>query len=1734
VCALFLVVCSQVGIAQQTELIFSENTPASPEASALKDFIDIPVNGYTGVPGISIPLMSIGEKGITVPIGISYHAAGRKVTEEASSVGLGWALNAGGVITREIKDKDDFGGETVQGPFEGFAENYGNRFAPPQGTEYEYFDNNLGAYKYCAADDNNGISPCPAIPTNNGGSIDPYDTFCPLYQFDLEPDLFTFNFLGQGGKFVMNGNGDYVSLNNPNLTIIYDQNTNGFVLTDNTGMSYFFGSTVSSQEKTYTQSFASVYNNFTQFLECGDGVNFESETVMSWYLDKITSANGGEIELIYSNSVKAVQLIPSYAETVKALNPYGWSDCNNGFGPDVVECLIPGPAGAPFTKYISKIRQDNVLLQKIKNNYGESARFIYGPRLDIIGDERLNSIQYEVGGQAQYEQSFSYGYFQGDLVRQQDWHNNVNSSCTYLLNDINLNDDNLLKRLKLNSVQHKAINTGDSKPPYVFIYNESKKLPSKTSLDYDFWGFYNDADNDQIAPSYLYDNEFLGDFPGPIPSTFGCVGNDKYPYYISNRRPHEDYYQTWILDTLTDPLGGKKAITYEIAQFDSNELDEYGLTDITRDTSDESSENLLWQFRGPGQGSSQTRLRDTIFIDDGACFGYSAGWHVEHACPNSDNCRCTSIYPDLNQAHFRASIYPITDILNSVWSSFLPQWSNTATNDGPVDTTVWKLDYEATAFSDDTRDMNGNVYPCYNNSNVYLPAGIYVIELENGECTDYPPDENVKNLYFQLHWQNEDFDYTATTIRKGGSLRATSITSWLNGGTVRTEFSYGEGNNGLGKLMSTPDYTTPLFTIVPDSDCESSSNPFGIQIYTSFNISSSSTVPMVNRMGTAPVAHKQMVKKIFMNGEYQGFTESHYHLIPVEKIPRLPWDGYESYYDPLNGTRIKEFVFGANGPISETETSFTKRTDLFDKVWASFIDPIEKSTGRISSNCPSPSLNLEPYNIVHYAYEPSWVYQASTTTKSFGTVGSGHTTSGNSLIYRDDNFSISQYTTYGPGVSYTYDYRYASDLNNSLLISNDMSGVPLEILLNNGTDGGTKVDYAEYSGNILPTKYYRWKSPDQVSGSALWEWTHDIKQYTGDGFPLEVDYRGFNLNRNFTWTGGLLTTMSIGSRIKEWDYHPNRRLEKYTAIDLQETDYQYDGLLRLKEVSKRGGKVKNSYTYNYALFGSDNSIYTETDISDTDYAFDAKQVFNEVGQVTENRKIAYAQSGADFSSGIVLDPMGRTLATCDQGQGACLNRVYEDAPNARVLREYWSGWPTDKTFEYKVVNGQMETHATEAFSQNDDRTVITTLDGDGRTVKVERPDGAIISYAYDGRGNLLSVSGPAGDYTYSYDGLGRLSYKIVPDGGRYDYTYYENDLLHTSTDPNGTILFYEYTEFGEVENVRQGEGGPILKGYTYYNSGEGKTGKIRRLEAATSNGQGLGIYDYFYDDYGRIETTFSRGPGGGGTYKVLEIDNADFPLLTSTSGITMKNAYDHGGRLTGVEMGYDEQELNFVGSYEYNDNDWKVKHNLGGNPENPLQTMDYSYNSRGWLQKINDIDSRKTFIEETYNYLDDIPDENDIFTTTTDVVAQYSSEEIWNCIPTSIRLNILIKNKNVATDKEYISEKTEYILLNGATEGKEQYNSSKSYSFSGHLDGQILGNLIENDVEGDFPNGETMPSCLNVFEDCEYWAKARLNGDFGDYVVNMVNFGSSNILSYGSVFHIDDPADRTALANEIN
>jgi YD repeat-containing protein len=101
-----LLLCVKGSLKAQTQL--PRIVQPSPQAATIMKYGDFPVNYNTGVPEISIPLYTIKSGGLELPIILKYHASGLKPKEgDLSPIAAGWSLEAGGMITRVIKNRCD-------------------------------------------------------------------------------------------------------------------------------------------------------------------------------------------------------------------------------------------------------------------------------------------------------------------------------------------------------------------------------------------------------------------------------------------------------------------------------------------------------------------------------------------------------------------------------------------------------------------------------------------------------------------------------------------------------------------------------------------------------------------------------------------------------------------------------------------------------------------------------------------------------------------------------------------------------------------------------------------------------------------------------------------------------------------------------------------------------------------------------------------------------------------------------------------------------------------------------------------------------------------------------------------------------------------------------------------------------------------------------------------------------------------------------------------------------------------------------------------------------------------------------------------------------------------------------------------------------------------------------------------------------------------------------------------
>ncbi|GAA3934865.1 hypothetical protein GCM10022406_19100 [Hymenobacter algoricola] len=181
--------------------------PSSPNAAALERYALMPVNEASGTPGISLPLYEGRSGQLAVSVAASYHASGVRVTDVASWLGLGWALNAGGTITRVVRGNPD---EKTGG----FRQNFAN---VPRSSDLRLFGG-LGKQ-----------------PTADYYKLDRIAEG----QLDYEPDLYTYNIQGRAGCFMLGNDGQYHTAPMAPLDVALGDTS--FTITDELGVQYFFG-----------------------------------------------------------------------------------------------------------------------------------------------------------------------------------------------------------------------------------------------------------------------------------------------------------------------------------------------------------------------------------------------------------------------------------------------------------------------------------------------------------------------------------------------------------------------------------------------------------------------------------------------------------------------------------------------------------------------------------------------------------------------------------------------------------------------------------------------------------------------------------------------------------------------------------------------------------------------------------------------------------------------------------------------------------------------------------------------------------------------------------------------------------------------------------------------------------------------------------------------------------------------------------------------------------------------------------------------------------------------------------------------------------------------------------------------------------------------------------------------------------------------------------------------------
>ena len=426
--------------------------PKAPTVSELVKQIDYPVSLYTGVPDITIPVYEIDAYGMKLPITLSYHASGIRLSQEASWVGLGWSLNAGGMVSRTIKCADDF-------------------------LEYSISGNVTEGYLTAPEIEN---------PRDSGYFLNVYEDvafYRRVLVKDSEPDIFYYSLPGASGKFVIDKSRGAVLLNKQTgvkVELCDDPPFRKyFVITSPDGTRHTFRkyeTTVSRSRPGYLNMNLPNATKFDEYEDKFDVYSTPNTYTSSWMLTDIESVNGRHIAFNYEQETYQAPLQESVVRHNILNTSYGY---------------IVSPAGQTVYS-CSKTLIETWRLSSITWEAGRVDFYCSG-RSDEIGMTgynpplKLDSIKVTNNeGLMVKGMSFSYSYF------------NNNYSGNY---------PQVFKRLKLTSVT----DLGDPTLTHSFLYHEGN-MPAKNSKNTDYWGYYNGVGqgSDYFCPINYMGTVYIG------------------------------------------------------------------------------------------------------------------------------------------------------------------------------------------------------------------------------------------------------------------------------------------------------------------------------------------------------------------------------------------------------------------------------------------------------------------------------------------------------------------------------------------------------------------------------------------------------------------------------------------------------------------------------------------------------------------------------------------------------------------------------------------------------------------------------------------------------------------------------------------------------------------------------------------------------------------------------------------------------------------------------------------------------------------------------------------------------------------------------------------------------------------------------------------------------------------------------------------------------------------------
>jgi RHS repeat-associated protein len=471
-----------------------------------------------------------------------------------------------------------------------------------------------------------------------------------------------------------------------------------------------------------------------------------------------------------------------------------------------------------------------------------------------------------------------------------------------------------------------------------------------------------------------------------------------------------------------------------------------------------------------------------------------------------------------------------------------------------------------------------------------------------------------------------------------------------------------------------------------------------------------------------------------------------------------------------------------------------------------------------------------------------------------------------------------------------------------------------------------------------------------------------------------------------------------------------RQRERHWGVRIDENDYFYedslDALGRLAAAKSPGTFLKipdendlwNRTTFsNYSsaiTYDDDNLIVVDTSrFSNNPSNLVNKIVKHEYDAFGQLRKSSVRNNSSVFEmkSEILYNYLGLVR---EDKNGMNIRRRHKYDGLGRVLEILFDDNST-RQYEYEPL-GSANAYEKVIFTDEEGKTRETKYDIRGNLVSEKIGINQPTVFEYNSLNQLIKITSPEGKITtYEYDGFGNVSRRITPDEGTYRYKYdtYGNlrFIMHTTSPLQ--LVFHRYDQLGRL--VSTGTKSTTTTEFNNLNPDN-----TYSFETTTSNLLAVNQYDeysatgvfsnmgyiplvtntrgrlvstafrdrttdswnfksYRYDHLGRVDRYWFKIAG-----KVVKSiynyhDNLDNLIRQNiASDYHVWYNYDVQGRLTqSRSYRYNQYGSSHIDSeYEYNQADQVRKRWYKNASGNDVEYLDYLYNSRGWLQRVENPD----------------------------------------------------------------------------------------------------------------------------------------------------------------------------------